>query len=185
MALKEWAIVLKALEEGKQTLLFKKGGISESEGEFKPEYSEFFLFPTFEHENLESIKADWRPKFLQLQKETRDVKRIIFKIYGVTQWATRVIDWDLCKRIIPMTIFSEKEVEKRFYYGEWQGIYLMLVRVYALPLPMDLPMKSAYEGCKSWVPLGTSLFTAGSLPVLPDSVWRMTEEKLNKFIKPI
>ena len=62
VALKEWAAVLKALEEGKQTILLKKGGIAEEGGQFKPEHPEFFLYPTFEHQTPEDIKPDWRPR---------------------------------------------------------------------------------------------------------------------------
>ncbi|HVZ81376.1 MAG TPA: DUF1802 family protein, partial [bacterium] len=75
IALKEWAVVLKALEEGKQTILLRKGGIAEEGGEFKPEHPEFFLYPTFEHETPAAIKADWRPRLASIEKENKDPKR--------------------------------------------------------------------------------------------------------------
>ena len=46
-ALKEWAIVCKALEEGRQVLLLRKGGIMEYRQGFEVKHNNFLLFPTF------------------------------------------------------------------------------------------------------------------------------------------
>ena len=43
IALKEWASVCKALEEGKQILLLRKGGIMEFRKGFEMKHNEFFL----------------------------------------------------------------------------------------------------------------------------------------------
>src|SRR5580698_4694409 len=56
-ALKEWAIVCRPLEEGRQILLLRKGGIHESGGEFELEHRRFVLFPTYVHQNLQMLKA--------------------------------------------------------------------------------------------------------------------------------
>jgi len=47
-ALKEWATVVKALENGDQTIILRKGGILETSSGFKIESKKFFLFPTYE-----------------------------------------------------------------------------------------------------------------------------------------
>ena len=49
-ALKEWATVVNALENGDQTVLLRKGGILEDSSGFVVESEKFFLFPTFEHQ---------------------------------------------------------------------------------------------------------------------------------------
>jgi len=182
MALKEWAVVLKALEEGKQTILLRKGGIQEEGGEFKPEHPEFFLYPTFEHESAADIKPDWRPRLAAIEKENKDPKRIHFRLYAIAERVEKVTDWEACKRLIPFTVMSDEAIEKRFNYGDWQGVYVFIVRVFSLPVPMDLPVKPVYEGCKSWVPLETSMFTAGSMPVLPDGAWPYTRDKISKVV---
>jgi hypothetical protein len=183
VALKEWAAVLTALEEGKQTILLKKGGIAEEGGHFKPEHPEFFLYPTFEHQAPEDIKPDWRPRLAAIEKEHKDPKRIHFRLYAVAEAVEKVTDWDACRRVIPLTVLSEEAVHKRFHYGDWEGLYLFLIRVYALPVPLDLPHKPSYDGCKSWVPLETSMFTAGSLPVIPEGAWPYTHDKILKVLK--
>jgi hypothetical protein len=55
-ALKEWAVVCKALEEGRQVLLLRKGGIMEYKQGFEVKHDKFLLFPTFEHQSKESIR---------------------------------------------------------------------------------------------------------------------------------
>ena len=45
--LKEWATVVKALEQGKQTVILRKGGILETASGFNVESKKFFLFPTW------------------------------------------------------------------------------------------------------------------------------------------
>jgi hypothetical protein len=182
IALKEWAAVLKALEEGKQTILLRKDGIREENGEFKPEYPEFFLYPTFTHESIQDIKSDWRPRLSAIEKENKDPKRVHFRLYAVSGKVEKVTDWELCKGFIPFTVLSDEAMEKRFNEGDWQGVYLCLVRVYSLPVPLDLPLKPSYEGRKSWVPLETSMFTAGSVPVIPDGAWPYTHDKILKML---
>ncbi|MGI0041714.1 MAG: DUF1802 family protein, partial [Nitrosopumilaceae archaeon] len=49
-ALKEWATVVKALENGNQTVLLRKGGILETDSGFNVESKKFLLYPTFEHQ---------------------------------------------------------------------------------------------------------------------------------------
>jgi hypothetical protein len=182
MALKEWAITCLALEEGKQTLLLRKDGAKEENGVIKAENSEFFLYPTFDHETPENVKAEWRPRLSKLEKEVKDPKHIHFRLVAEAETVLKLNDWEAVKRLIPFTVFSDAAVEKRFREGE-EGLYLFVVRVHSLPVPMDLPRKPAFEACKSWVPLGTSLFTSGADPVIPDDAWPYTRDKIIKVAK--
>ncbi|MEX1996914.1 MAG: DUF1802 family protein, partial [Nitrosopumilaceae archaeon] len=58
-ALKEWATVVKALENGNQTVLLRKGGILETDSGFNVESKKFLLYPTFEHQELASLKSQF------------------------------------------------------------------------------------------------------------------------------
>ena len=50
VAFKEWAAVCHALAAGIQSVILRKGGIAERGGSFHPEYSRFWLYPTYFHE---------------------------------------------------------------------------------------------------------------------------------------
>ena len=54
IALKEWAALVAAIGDGKQTILLRKGGIRE--GAFKPPSSSFYLFPTSFHSEGRLLK---------------------------------------------------------------------------------------------------------------------------------
>ena len=45
-AYKEWAAICLALAQGKQSLLLRKGGIAEPDGDFQLEQTDFWLLPT-------------------------------------------------------------------------------------------------------------------------------------------
>ena len=55
-ALKEWATIVKALGEGKQTILIRKG-------ELKSTYDEFFLYPTFTAQTKDKFKGQFHLDF--------------------------------------------------------------------------------------------------------------------------
>ena len=53
---KEWALVCEALGTGRQKIILRKGGIAEGRDGFSFQHREFFLFPTFFHEQLERVR---------------------------------------------------------------------------------------------------------------------------------
>ena len=57
---KEWALVCEALGRGEQSIILRKGGIAEGRDGFAFKHREFFLFPTFFHEQVEKIAASRR-----------------------------------------------------------------------------------------------------------------------------
>ena len=52
----EWALVCEALGSGEQCILIRKGGIAEGRNGFGFRHTEFFLFPTFYHEQVGKIR---------------------------------------------------------------------------------------------------------------------------------
>src|SRR5258706_7383240 len=74
VGLKEWASVCRALEEGRQILLLRKGGIHDSAGEFELEHPQFLLFPTYLHQNLKMLKETQHAGFESMNAEPARVK---------------------------------------------------------------------------------------------------------------
>src|ERR1700709_2314222 len=54
---KEWALVCEALGRGEQSVILRKGGIAEGRDGFSFRHAEFFLFPTFFHEQLGKVRG--------------------------------------------------------------------------------------------------------------------------------
>src|SRR5271166_5473894 len=60
IAFKEWAGVCDALFQGRQSVIIRKGGVSEGAGPgiFVPEYSEFWLYPTWVHQADQGLRGE-------------------------------------------------------------------------------------------------------------------------------
>ena len=69
-ALKEWAVVCRALEQGRQSVLLRKGGIVEETRDFALVEHRFLLFPTYEHQDENSVQEPYRSWF----RETLDAQ---------------------------------------------------------------------------------------------------------------
>ena len=50
LALKEWAVAVKAMSKGEQILILRKGGIHRADKEFRVVHPDFLLYPTYEHQ---------------------------------------------------------------------------------------------------------------------------------------
>src|ERR1041384_7336334 len=61
IALKEWAVTVRALAEGEQLLTLRKGGIREENKHFELEHERFFLYPTFDHQRTDLVRASHHP----------------------------------------------------------------------------------------------------------------------------
>ena len=57
-ALKEWSAVVRALLDGRQSVLLRKGGIGEKR--FALDAQEFLLFPTVAHSHAERVRPEHR-----------------------------------------------------------------------------------------------------------------------------
>ena len=74
VALKEWATVCTALENGRQILLLRKGGIYEAAGEFELQNRAFLLFPTYLHQNRKMLKPEAHAGFQPVTAEPGQVR---------------------------------------------------------------------------------------------------------------
>lgn len=167
LALKEWAVIVQALAEGTQTLLLRKGGLYERNGRFSIEPNAFFLFPTYVHQMEQGIISEAAPE-LQVASAARSAEDELTLHYYAT---VADVHWlDSLERALTLAglhCWTQETIEKRFNYRK-PGLYLFLLRIYALPRPHILPMLKRYAGCRSWVELGEELSIEGATPVVDD-----------------
>ncbi|MEO7167581.1 MAG: DUF1802 family protein [Spartobacteria bacterium] len=144
---KEWALVCEALGEGKQTVMIRKGGIAEGRAGFAFQHREFFLFPTYFHEQLARVRL---PGAVLPESRPGEIE--------IRYWAqiseTRLLtDWEEVKALEPLHILTESVVRERFDYGGAPGVHIAFVRVSRLKSRWRFPDTKSYGGCRSWVPL--------------------------------
>src|SRR6266550_2069067 len=69
IALKEWAVTVRALAEGEQLVALRKGGIREEEKHFEVEHDQFFLYPTFDHQRNDLVRESHHPELRRALEE--------------------------------------------------------------------------------------------------------------------
>lgn len=182
LALKEWAVAVKALSEGKQILILRKGGIHIDDREFRVVHPEFLLYPTFEHQNAELVKPEYQDG-LQQTLDENDVPGLVSLGYWcqVTD-KFQVSEQDLLDEVSPYHIWTTDYANKRLHWRPKQPVTIALLRVYELQQPQALPVLDEYAGCKSWVELGQDVPLSIMAPVLSDQAYEGQAEALRQVL---
>ena len=166
VALKEWAVVCGALEQGRQAVLLRKGGIYESAGEFEVEHRQFLLFPTYLHQNAQMLKPADRER---LDVRSAEPSEVVLSAAGVVTDILEVESRGQIDSIDEEHIWTAPLIDMRFNYRPENPLYLLVIRAYRLPQPVTIANTPAYAGCKSWVPLDQPVELGPTTPVLDDA----------------
>lgn len=172
IALKEWAIICKALEDGKQMLLLRKGGIMEYRKGFEVKHNEFLLYPTFEHQSIESIKAEYKEKIKEISEEHNisynNRKKIdkndnnfntasnnIIKLLAKVEDVIEISDKFTLSELRDYHIWSDEYVTMRMNYNPSKPMNVLLLRIYKIRKPLIVDINDKWAGCKSWIDIET------------------------------
>jgi hypothetical protein len=172
LALKEWSIICKALEDGNQTILLRKGGILEYKKGFEISQKSFMLYPTLEHQGAEYLQ----PKYLQtydlilgankseeIQSNTNTL-RSIARIEAIQEFH----DHEVLPELEKYHIWNEKYVNMRMNYNPKKPMNALLLRVYKLPQPITIDVNPEWAGCKSWIDIDMSEKYVNQFGNIPD-----------------
>jgi len=168
-ALKEWAVVCRALADGRQTLLIRKGGIEEIKEGFQVTHRDFWLFPTYVHQKTADLIPAVHADFGEVQAAQPAAGTIPFQLYATVEDVVKVMDLDRLRSLEGHHVLSWDCVASRFHYRNKPGVHVMTVRVYRSPKTFTLKNTPRYDGCVSWVELDQALDTEGCTPVLSDA----------------
>ncbi|WP_435018809.1 DUF1802 family protein [Tundrisphaera sp. TA3] len=171
IAFKEWAGVCDALAEGRQSLILRKGGVSEGPGGFLPEHPAFWLYPTHVHEAEQGLRTPARPR------HAPDPASVAIDTLAVVEWVGRVERIEQLAELEPFHDWTESTILGRFHYRR-PGLWALAVRAYRRPEPATVAVTPAHLGCKTWVPLEDPPSTAGLVAVLDD---RASAERLGRL----
>jgi hypothetical protein len=182
-ALKEWAVICKALAEGRQSLILRKGGIAEPTGDFDVAHTRFWLFPTYLHQQREGLQPAAHPLLEQVEAERPPAGVLRLTHFAEVDGIYRVRDLVPVLLLSHLHLWSEAAVTKRFLYRVPE-LFVLPVRVWRAAEVHELPDTAYYEGCKSWVELERELPTEGATPVLPESALKDLHRQLDLLLNP-
>ena len=161
-ALKEWATVVKALENGNQLVILRKGGILETASGFKIESKKFLLFPTYEHQELGHLKPEFHG-FLKNVKENQPRENY----NKISSYAEVIDECDVTSEekihaLSSFHIWSDAYIKERKNWMPEKPMKAIFLRVFKIP-EIEIPLKPEYQGCKSWININEEILDGKSV----------------------
>jgi hypothetical protein len=159
---KEWALVCESMLRGETSLIFRKGGIAEGKEGFRFKHSQFFLFPTFFHEQIAQTRLD----------TTRDLEahpeNITIETFAYVEFTLWISDLQIIEALSEFHVLRPELLEKRFNQDDVKGLHLAFLRTFRVTPSWNLSFQSSFGGCRSWVDLPTPSPDLVCRPVLSD-----------------
>jgi len=177
IALKEWAVVIEALARGKQRFLLRKGGIAEGKRGFEVKHREFLFYPTWEHQQIESV----RPEFHELFEQTRPRQPAVVRFRYLAKVTDILQAPPVLEAMPPLEsdhIWTPAYLEMRYRYRPERPLFILFVRLYGLETERKIPENRRYGGCRSWVTLDEEIEAGGAAPVEPDGSFESARKSL-------
>jgi hypothetical protein len=184
IALKEWAVAIDALEAGEQIVIMRKGGMIEETRDFKLESNAFFLFPTYEHQKMELLKDEYQLRLENITKATETYKDTV----TVTSYAEVAADLEVdsqeeLNRLFPYHIWTEYFAEERLKWKRAKPLHVLILRIFKLARPIELPILEDYNGCKSWISLKMELPESIEMnPVLSETEFKARKSLITELL---
>lgn len=181
-ALKEWAVIVNGLKTGKQIILLRKGGVEDAEGEFRLQHSEFFLYPTFEHQRRKLLRPEFLGEFDRALAEKPAGEEVSLSTYAEVAECLLSSDLDKLRRLFPYHLWNDAYIKLRFNYKPERPLYVLVLRAYEVP-SIRIPERIEYRGCKSWVDLGEEIPTQGARPILTDAEFEAQRNDIRRRLQ--
>ncbi|WP_017655576.1 DUF1802 family protein [Fortiea contorta] len=180
-ALKEWAVAVNALESGNTIMLLRKGGIHERNGGFQVTHKQILLYPTYEHQQDFLLKTEYANLVCPVTSGWHP------ETVNIGSWAEitdilPVADESIVNALLPYHIWNEFFISDRLKWKPRQPLYILLLRVYKLTQVQEIPYRSAYGGCKSWIDLEQPINIQAATPILSDSGYSQIVTEIRQII---
>ncbi len=184
-ALKEWAISAESLAQGRQILLLRKGGLHDEDGAFHLEHPEFFLMPTWFHQERGLVKPAHQDLWQQAPRQSDENAKVAY----LRHFARVEQVWKLrenAERALQMAahIYSSSYLNLRFAYQEDKPLLCAALRVWKLDEPIRYELRPQDLGCKSWVEWAEPLETSAA-PALGDETFARKLQELRDVLAPV
>ena len=169
MALKEWAVTVRAMAQGAQVLLLRKGGIHEDGKDFRVIHREFLFYPTYLHQKEELLQPAHQPALRKMLEQPQHNARITFSHWAKAEEVLEISDQEKVDDLEAHYIWTTAYAQSRLHWKPMLPLSVLLLRVYKLEQPVTVPYLPEYGGCTSWVEVLSDVSLGRMEPVLEDS----------------
>ena len=185
VAFKEWVVVVDALLRGEQAVIVRKGGLREGPGGFDIDHSEFLFFPTLFHQQRQAVTPAAQARYDELAPHFPPPETLRLEGFARVMAWRRLTSLAAAWHLRGQHIWRDDIIAERFDWGRDKHIHALAVRVFRLDSTVELPMRPAYGGCKSWVQLEEEVSLTGARPVLAEAAFAAKLEEFQKAVAPL
>ncbi|MDX1595945.1 MAG: DUF1802 family protein [Nitrosopumilaceae archaeon] len=179
-SLKEWATVVKALENGDQTVLLRKGGILEVASGFQIESKKFLLFPTWEHQEYHHIKPQFHKYLDDVKNNPPEDGFNNISSFAEVLDEVDIVSERVVEKLSPFHIWSDSYIKERRAWKPEKPMKAVFLKTFKIS-NMKIPIKSEYQGCKSWININEEISNGES--VLSDEQIQAKLQEFKEIIK--
>jgi hypothetical protein len=171
-AFKEWAVVVRALLEGEQVIVLRKGGIREEGRKFSVPHDRFWLYPTYEHQDASLVKPAYQWS-LAAETATAPPPGVV-RVPGWAEVAAirRTFEPSALADLDGSHIWTTDYATTRLRWKRREALWVIALRAYRLDEPFSVPYDESYGGCSSWLTWkGEVREPEGGRPALSDTAF--------------
>lgn len=186
VALKEWAVAVQALLDGRQTIVMRKGGIVEETKHFELKSHSFYLYPTYEHQRKHLLKDTYQHVLDEtLAGWSPDDSSVSIAACAEAVRDIEIRDQETLDRLRHFHIWTDHFAEERLKWKRKHPLHVIVLRVYRLHDPLEIPIVPEHLGCKSWVGLDAGNSASRMSPVIADREFQTQLEQIEKACRSI
>jgi len=192
LALKEWDVVVAALEQGHQAILVRKGGLLDPEQRIPLPQRPFWLYPTLFHERTVFLKpehhellvpgAHRRPRSASPAAEVSPTGhprpaatgRLALRALAEVAATVEAPSLASLQALEQRTVWTDKYLKLRYRWREQDRPLVLVLAVSVLPAAVEIDDLPEYAGCRSWVELRDAPDAGAAEPVWSPA--RLAEE---------
>ena len=178
IALKEWAVTVDALAQGRQILLLRKGGIHEEGKDFRVIHPEFLLYPTYEHQREDLLKDENQEQLRRLLSQPYTQEEIRFSHWAKVEELVEISQQEPVDALSPHYIWTKEYAQSRLHWKPMLPLSIMLMRVYRMEQPVTVPFLPEYRGCTSWVDILSNVDLGRMEPVVSDENFQQMVDEI-------
>lgn len=186
---KEWGAVIRALEEGDQICIIRKG--KRKEDIFDLSQRRFWLVPTYDHQDEGSLQPPYREYLEDSEEQVAEAGpgKVTVRCWVQAKTVIKITKNQRLNWVTDHTIYSPRCLQTRFQLQPGEALHMLVVRAYQLGDSRILDEPEGYDGCTAqggdrWVELRQRIPLTPDNPALSDEEF---EERLNtlreKFIR--
>ena len=182
-ALKEWAIVGQALAQNRQIVLLRKGGLLDEDGHFALEHSQFWLLPTWLHQERGLVKNEHQDLWEQTPRAADENAKIAYLRHFARVEKVWKLDENAESALLQVPhIWSAHYLDLRFGYQPDKTLLCAALRIYIAEQPIRYRLREGDLGCRSWVELSQPI-EAQVRPAIGDESFALQLERVARVLK--